>query len=291
MANLPRILQKIFGSTGGSTNFGQFGSEAAGAALKTKDLDLIQARSQYDQGWYSATDSAGEPPRIEDFNGLQLLFSSQISYLFQKGIPEWITTENYYLGVSVVQVAGDIYLSKTDNIGKDPTSNPSDWLLIIPSTGALGIAANLSDLADAPTARTNLDVYSKAEIDDLIMPVGSTYMQHEGETDPGSLYAGTWSNISSNYAGNFMRIEGGDAKAFGTGEQPDQLQEHGHLLLSGDSAFGNVNGYPQQQDVNFDNGTMDSAITDVLETTGGPVNTGTETRPVNRTVRIWKRTA
>ena len=42
MAKLPRVPQKIFGATGGTGEFGKFGSDAVGAASTTKDLALIQ---------------------------------------------------------------------------------------------------------------------------------------------------------------------------------------------------------------------------------------------------------
>ena len=89
MAALPRILQKIFGSSGASTQFGKIGSEAAGAATTTKDLSLIQSLSQYLDGLFSITANLNEPPRGQDLNALYLLITSQLAYLMQAGIPEY----------------------------------------------------------------------------------------------------------------------------------------------------------------------------------------------------------
>jgi hypothetical protein len=129
MSLLARTLQKIFGSTGGTGEFGQFGSDSEGAAVTTKNLATIQALASYDQGWFAATDSANEPPRIQDQNALDLLFSSQLKYLFQEGIPDWIATEEYYVN-GFCKKTGILYRSKTGtdgspNINHDPAADTS----------------------------------------------------------------------------------------------------------------------------------------------------------------------
>jgi hypothetical protein len=74
MAKLTRVIQKIFGDTGGTSEFGIFGSNAASPpGTKSKDLTAIQSLSQYLSGWFSATANAAEPPRIEDRNAIDLL--------------------------------------------------------------------------------------------------------------------------------------------------------------------------------------------------------------------------
>jgi hypothetical protein len=122
MAKLSRVLQKIFGSSGGGSEFGQIGSLAAGAPAYSKDLDTIQALTQFLGGLFSLTNSGAQPPRIQDINSLYLLFSSQLKYLFQAGVPEWITTEEYYIG-SICQVAGVLYTSKTGTSGSPNVGN------------------------------------------------------------------------------------------------------------------------------------------------------------------------
>jgi len=156
MGKLAKVDQKIFGSSGGTTEFGQFGSDAAGAALTTKDLATIQALSQYLEGWYSATSSASEPPRIEDMNSLFLMITTQLRYIFQTGIVEWDTNQDYYIG-SQVQVAGVRYVSNTGtdgspNQGNNPTTDIVNWaptghiagdlyLSLVQDPSALGVRA------------------------------------------------------------------------------------------------------------------------------------------------------
>ena len=122
MAKLDRVLQKIFGSSGGGSEFGQIGSLAAGSPTYSKDLDTIQALTQFLEGLFSLTNSGAQPPRIQDINSLYLLFSSQLKYLFQAGVPEWLTTEEYYIG-SICQVAGVLYTSKTGTSGSPNVGN------------------------------------------------------------------------------------------------------------------------------------------------------------------------
>jgi hypothetical protein len=162
MAKLPRILQKVFGRTGSTSEFGKFGSEAAGSPVTTKDLDTIQSLSQYDEGLFSATNSASEPPRIQDINGLWLLLTSQIKYLYQNGIPEWLTTENYYAGISfVVGTDGVIYQAVTGsdvspNTGNNPVGDVVNWKTndaVVEKARALAAESALSGNIAAETAR------------------------------------------------------------------------------------------------------------------------------------------
>lgn len=135
MPEQERILQKIFGSTGGTSEFGQFGSnQASPPGTTTKDLDLIQSLSNFLRGWYGATASAAEPPRIQDMNSLFLLITSQLSYMFQNGIPEYLETEEYYPGKAICQNNGVIWalnsLSDSPTIGIEPSYGISDWIPI-----------------------------------------------------------------------------------------------------------------------------------------------------------------
>ena len=58
-----------------------------------------------------------------------------------------------------------------------------------------------------------------------VMPVGSVYVRFKGQPAPNTLWGGTWQNISSQYAGEFFRAEGGDAAPFGQ-SQAEGLPTH-----------------------------------------------------------------
>lgn len=128
MAQLTRVKQKIFGATGGTGEFGKFGSDSLGAAETTKDLALIQSLAPYEQGLFAATNNANEPPRIQDINALYLLFSSQLAYYFQNGLPEWEAGTSYYAVVSYCQRSGVVYRSVTnDNVNHDPETDDGTY--------------------------------------------------------------------------------------------------------------------------------------------------------------------
>lgn len=140
-------------------------------------------------------------------------------------------------------------------------------------------------------------------------PIGTTYVQFPGYSDPGTLYPGTtWSNISSSFAGAFFRAEGGNASAFGGGAQAYMHDSHSHGGASGGMSTSN----PHHHTVRAGNTSYD--LNQVNNFMGGSSNTntakdgvmndtnidhshfinadgGVETRPLNYTIRIWARTA
>ena len=111
-------------------------------------------------------------------------------------------------------------------------------------------------------------------------PIGFIYVQYPGKSDPSTLgWYGTWTNVSSNYAGDFFRAEGGDASAFESGEQLDQNKYHRHdFSYERRTADGNSSSY--KTDVTSSGYTKYTSY-----------NGGDEARPVNRTIRVWERTA
>ena len=104
MAKLPRIFQKLFGSTGVATDFGIFGSLAAGAAATSKDPDDIQSLAEFLEGWEGAILASNRPAK-EDRNGLDLLMFRQLAYVFQEGLCEYDSSTEYHQ-FSVVKKTG-----------------------------------------------------------------------------------------------------------------------------------------------------------------------------------------
>lgn len=136
MSLLPRALQKIFGSTGGSGEFGQIGSKAAGSPATTKDLELMQDLTEYLQGLNAIVSDQGTSvlPYLEDINSLFFLTTSQLAYLMQSGIPEWNAETEYYQNVSYVVESGVIYkdiYGTPPNLNFQPSTNQDKWEEII----------------------------------------------------------------------------------------------------------------------------------------------------------------
>lgn len=122
MAKLTRAIQKIFcGGVPPINAVAVFGSLKAGAPSFSDDPDDIQSLPAYDAGWAGAT-VLNQAPALQDMNALQFLFSRQLKYIFQQGVPEWSSSETYYTG-SVVQSGGNIYISQIeDNLNQPFTS-------------------------------------------------------------------------------------------------------------------------------------------------------------------------
>lgn len=141
MSKISRVEQKIFGESGGVGEFGKFGSEAAGSIAYTKDPATIQELSQFLQGLFSVTANGAEPPRIQDINALYYLFSRQIAYCLQAGIPEWDEDTDYFNEKSFVQGSdGSIYIAirgdeVVKNINKNPLTESTWWRKILDKNG------------------------------------------------------------------------------------------------------------------------------------------------------------
>lgn len=129
MAGLPRKLQKIFGGSLSPTgNIADFASLAQGSPAYSGDLDAIQT-AQWLQGWIAALINAPgglASPALEDFNGVLYTITSQLSYLFARGIPEWIATETYNQN-DFVKVGSTLYVSKTDNNLNHLVTDTNNW--------------------------------------------------------------------------------------------------------------------------------------------------------------------
>lgn len=134
MAGLARVQQKVFGDTAASSQFGQIGSVQAGTPVTTKDLATIQSLSQYLAGLFAITDTSTQAPYTQDFNSLFFMITTQLKYLFEKGIPEWETNTTYYQYISIVQVNGVIYQfqNATPGSGVNPVGDSgTNWKSLV----------------------------------------------------------------------------------------------------------------------------------------------------------------
>jgi hypothetical protein len=113
---ISRVFHKIFGNSGATSNFGQFGSEAASVGNKTKDISNIQGLSAWDNGWQDAVNASNKAPFLEDMNSCIYEHSYHLAYVLQEGIPEYDSNSFYFIG-SIVKRTGttEIYASLTDS--------------------------------------------------------------------------------------------------------------------------------------------------------------------------------
>lgn len=117
MAKITRKLLKVFASN--AVNNGVFGSAQAGTKVLSSNIDTLQGLPAWLNGWLDATISAQKLPTLEEMQAIDYVITTQLSYLFQEGIPEYLGTQTYYEN-SIVKKAGtyELYGSKIDdNLG------------------------------------------------------------------------------------------------------------------------------------------------------------------------------
>lgn len=134
---LTRAIMKIFGTTGTTSEFGKIGSKAAGFPDTTKDLSVIQSLPEYLEGLSAIVSDQGtsQLPYLQDMNSLFFLTTSQLSYLFQNGVPEWDSLTDYFEKISFVQDEGVIWASLegtavSPNLNNQPSLNQDKWAAV-----------------------------------------------------------------------------------------------------------------------------------------------------------------
>lgn len=131
MANLSRKIQKIFGNTltAAANGLSVFGSFAAGSPTYSTDPDTIQSLPQFDGGWTNSIISTNSPA-LEDMNSIFYVLSYQLAYILQKGIPEYSSTTEYFIGDLAKDTSGNFYKSIVDNNTGNALTNVSFWVAV-----------------------------------------------------------------------------------------------------------------------------------------------------------------
>ena len=143
----------------------------------------------------------------------------------------------------------------------------------VDSTDTLAdLKARIEALENAPES-----ISSSAEL-----PIGFIYFQLPDQQDPTEMgLSGTWTNISTAFEGAFFRAEGGNSNLFESGLQLDEIKSHTHDILT---YAGSISSAGSVLERGYGSGTAAKYLQN-LGVTGG-----TETRPLNHTIRIWKKT-
>jgi len=125
------------------------------------------------------------------------------------------------------------------------------------------------------------------------VPIGFIYVQLPNQLEPKTLWPTMeWKNVGSDYSGHFFRVEGGNAAQFGQ-SQMDAFQGHEHSGLHTPDKYGYQ--FYNIGDKNTDSYTFLTSINNPIkhiivsnDVNGNPRN-ASETRPINYSVRVWKR--
>jgi len=221
MAKITRKHQKQFASTAPSTQIGKFGSLAAGLPLTSTDPDVIQALSNYLDGWFAATVGSNSPA-IEDQNALDYLWSRQLAYLFQAGVAEWDTATEYHIGSLAQDGFGRVYTSLANTNTGNALSDTTKWA---PPGGSIHTkTANYSILstdrmilADASAGGFTLTLPSAVTypgVEILIKKIGDEGNVVTIASAAGTIDGETTQELAAPYAGITVKSNGSDWYVF-----------------------------------------------------------------------------
>lgn len=127
---LGKVAQKVFGASSGANQLSKFGSLFAGSPDTTISADdagaaAAQGTSNWLTGWFGAA-IGGASPAIEDQNSVDFVVTRQLAYIQQMGVAEWDAVTEYFIG-SIVNNAGTLYRSLTDNNINNAVSDTTNW--------------------------------------------------------------------------------------------------------------------------------------------------------------------
>ncbi len=132
-----------------------------------------------------------------------------------------------------------------------------------------------------------------------VPPLDFIYLQFREQKAPDTLFPGTtWQNISNTYAGRFFRAEGGNAASFGSQQSGGLPNIIGDFRIEKAGAYGNGSyGNGAFRVVNSGQGNKSTDVSTAGTTvyfnasySNSLYGNAAEVRPVNDTIRIWKRT-
>jgi hypothetical protein len=142
---------------------------------------------------------------------------------------------------------------------------------------------DLKDLKDLKDSLNNLKQNP--------VPIGFIYVQLPSQSDPRTLWSTVeWTEVSSDYAGNFFRVVGGNAGTFGSIQEENTLRIT-HIQSSPYGPYGSYSNSTvispgKTSEWTYSGQQCISGICTLLAFT---TSTG-EVRPRNQAMRIWKRT-
>lgn len=132
-----------------------------------------------------------EKPAYDYMNWLQNRQDTAIAYTYQMGIPEWDSATEYQYAAgytTYIQYNGIVYKALQVSTNKNPASETSYWVRAFDSYGSASTVNTaldnhiakyglLSNLVNTSVARSNLSVYSMAEVVSGFAPIAGNSAQ------------------------------------------------------------------------------------------------------------------
>lgn len=228
------------------------------------------------RGWGVTLDqTAGKPP-MEWFNALQKRTDEWLTYLSQRGLPEWQNTLDYPKD-AVVQFGGKFYVAKRNTKDAQPDRSQNDWAVMLGSAasrdvgtakgqvmevGAFGLGAGPQHKADA---YSNIAQIYRLNVSSNGTPGGSTYgvisLPGDGAPSAGYLAAGINGELHvgrSTAASNRVTWD----RVYTTAYKPTAADINAYTKQEADGRFAfksiTVNGKPLSSNVNLTAGDVNA---------------------------------
>jgi len=190
MVNIARKTQKIFASL--ASNTGVFGSAADNTKILSNDLDVLQSKPAFLQGWIDAVLGTKKFPALEEFQAMDVITTQQIAYILQKGIPEYDAGTTYYVSCVVRQPnTYQLYGSLSDDNTGHPLSDAVNWkplisldFVVAPATETVAGIAEIATAAEAKAGVDDTRFITPAKLKALLPPTGVVYAYALGTTAP-----------------------------------------------------------------------------------------------------------
>ena len=142
-------------------------------AIQAPEVDLPPTFANYPRGWDTARSNNGKPT-IKQFNYIQQRTDQNVLWIHQNGAAlPYDAAMEYAVGVVTLKD------------GRFKQWNGTIWVNFGQDDSALKIVNNLSDLPNKTTARNNLEVYSKIEVDTAISSAIPSDVPNATETTAG----------------------------------------------------------------------------------------------------------
>lgn len=221
-------------------------------ASDAKDGEIVEFPN-VKRGW-GVTENLGFIPPMEYFNAAFNRVDKSLAYQLQRGVGEWDKDLEYPIG-AVVSLNGIIYISKSQNINKNPANEAEIWDIVATQKWCEDFFMKKTDKIDAYTKRESDDKFAlKTELTDGL-PIGAYLSYPSQKTIPagfliadgrslkkaeytelfgviGYTYGGSGElfNIPKFDDGRFFRSTGGNAAPLGQLQLGSKIVQAGHYV-------------------------------------------------------------
>ncbi len=160
MTNFTRKFLEEFAKDNKNTELTIFGSTGAGSPTDSADPEVLQSNSKFKEGWKGGTIlNAGNltrNPVQNEMSALAYIANYQLNHILQKGLQEYNTLTEYFIG-DKVNSGTKIYQSLTNNNSGNAVTDEVNWKLLTNLDVNIIVINSESDFPDAVASVITLE--------------------------------------------------------------------------------------------------------------------------------------